>query len=316
MKRIQNKIALSRLSLPTTAFLALLVWIAGGVIEQKLWLQLACFVLSSYIMVELNTTFVLLRTYSRMVSCVFIVLSCCASFLFNNSYSSVATLCFVASLMPLFKSYQDKESVGWTFYAFIPLGAASLLWAQMLFLVPIAWVLMATCLRSFSLRTLMASVLGILTPYWFALVYFVYTKDYNTPLEHFRQLADLGPITACSTADEYFSRFSLLGFERLLCLAFAVILFVTGFVHFFRNRFQDKLNTRMFYDIFITYGFLLLTGIILQPQHFDMLFHLLIVCTSPLAAHYITHTKTYITNISFIVMCVAALAIIVLNIII
>ena len=47
-----------------------------------------------------------------------------------------------------------------------------------------------------------------------------------------------------------------------------------------------------------------------------MLFYLLIVCTSPLAAHYITHTKTYITNISFIVMCVAALAIIVLNIII
>lgn len=307
---------MSRWSLPTTALLALLVWIAGGAIEQKLWLQLVCFVLSSYIMVELNTTFVLLRTYSRMVSCVFIVLSCCASFLFHNSSSSVATLCFVASLMPLFKSYQDEESVGWTFYAFVPLGAASLLWTQMLLLVPMAWILMAACLRSFSLRTFMASVIGLLTPYWFALVYFVYTKDYSTPLEHFRQLADFGPIATCTTVGEYFSRFSLLGLERLLCLAFVVILFVTGFIHFFRNRFQDKLNTRMYYDIFITYGFLLLAGILLQPQHFDMLFHLLIVCASPLAAHYITHTKTFVTNISFIAMCVTALVIIVLNLII
>lgn len=315
MKRLQNKIAESRWSLPTTATMALLVWLLGGAIGHQLWLPFVCFVVSSYLMVELNTTFVLLRTYSRMVSCAFIVLSCCSSFLFPNTASNVVVLCYVASLMPLFNSYQDKESVGWTFYAFLALGISSLFWVQMLYLVPLTWLLMAVCLRSLSFRTLMSSLLGLLTPYWFALVYFAFALDYTTPLEHFRRLADFGPIAVCTTTDEYVHWFLRLGIERLLCLAFVVVLFITGFVHYLRTKFLDKLNTRMYYDVFFTFGFLFILDILLQPQHFDMLYHMLLVCVSPVIAHYITHTKTFITNISFIVMSVTALALIIINII-
>ncbi|MGN0281610.1 MAG: hypothetical protein ACI4B3_04820 [Prevotella sp.] len=316
MKQIQTKTSESRLSLPITSLMALLVWLLGGAIEHQLWMPFSCFVVSSYIMIELNTTFVLLRTYSRMVSCAFIVLSCCASFLFTETDSSIVSLCYVAMFMPLFNGYQDKESVGWTFYAFLAFGVASLFWVQMFFFVPVTWILMGKCLQSLSLRTFMASILGIITPYWFALVYFIYTIDYTTPMEHFLKLADFGSIATATSIGEYCTSLMALGIERQVCFGFVTTLFITGFVHNLRTKFKDKINTRMYYDVFITYGVMIILCILLQPQHFDMLFHLLIVCTSPVIAHFITHTKTFITNISFIVMTITALTIIVMNIII
>lgn len=296
--------------------MALVVWLIEGLFERQIWLPFLFFVLSTYIIVELNTAFALLRTYSRMVSCAFIVLCCGASFFFTQWANGVMTFCFVASFANLFKSYQDRESVGHTFYSFVAYGMASVFWVQMLWVVPFAWILMIVCLRSFSMRTFMASVFGILTPYWFASVYFVYTMDYETPLAHLRKLADFGPLAKGVPESEYMQMLLSLGVERYVCFAFVVALFVTGVVHYLRNRFNDKLNTRMYYDIFITYGMLFLAGILLQPQHFDALFHLLIVCTSPLIAHFITHTRTFITNISFMVIVAVALCIIVLNLII
>ena len=313
MKRIQNKIAESRWSLPITSIIAVLVWLIGGAFDMQMWIPFVCFVLSSYIMVELNTTFVLLRTYSRMISCVFMALSCCSSFLFTATANHCAVLFYIASLMPLFKSYQDRTSAGFTYYAFVALGMASLFWVQMLYFLPLIWLLMTICLRSISSRTFWASVMGAITPYWFCMVYFIFAEDWETPLAHFSGLIDFGPIATCSSFGEYVAQFGTLGTERFICLAFVMTLFVTGFVHFLRTRHLDKLNTRMFYDLLITIVFVTFALIFLLPHQFDMLYHLLMVCASPVIAHYITHTRTRITNISFLAMIAAAVVIIVVN---
>lgn len=289
---------------------------AGGAIVNQWWMQFTCFVLSCYLMVELNTTFVLLRTYSRMVSCAFLALSCCSPFLFSEADGGIVSLCYIASFMTLFNSYQDKTAAGWTYYTFLALGIACLLWAQMLYFVPLTLVLMGLCLRSLSFRTFMSSILGLLTPYWFAMVYFVYQKDYETPLAYFRSIVEFQPLDTFSSADGLALTLTMLGLERIVALSFTLILAVTGMVHYFRTKFKDKLNTRMYYDVFIVNTLAATTFLLLQPQHFDMLFRLIIVNGSPLVAHYITHTKTFITNISFMVMAATAFAITILNIII
>ena len=72
-KTFQNKVAPSRYALPFTATLATLVWVAVGFIEGNIWLNFAFTIISTLLMVELNNHNSLMRTYSRMVSCSFLV---------------------------------------------------------------------------------------------------------------------------------------------------------------------------------------------------------------------------------------------------
>ena len=53
-KRIQNKIAESRYTLTFVALYALAVWYLAGIVEHQYYVQLACFTIGSYLMVELN----------------------------------------------------------------------------------------------------------------------------------------------------------------------------------------------------------------------------------------------------------------------
>ena len=73
-KTFQNKVAASRYSLPITATLATLVWVAVGLLVSNIWVEFAFTAMSTLLMVELNNRNALMRTYSRMVSCSFLAL--------------------------------------------------------------------------------------------------------------------------------------------------------------------------------------------------------------------------------------------------
>ena len=112
IKRTQNKIAESRTTLPVVVSYAILIWMAAGLLTHNWWIQFACFLVSSYLMVELNNQNALIRIYSRMVSCSFLVLSCAGNFLFPSLEVALGQLCFICFLLLLFRTYQDKASPG------------------------------------------------------------------------------------------------------------------------------------------------------------------------------------------------------------
>ena len=76
MKRLQNTVSESRMALPCTAAYAICIWLLAGLLQGNWWIQFAIFAVCTYLMVELNNANALLRIYSRMVSCTFVVLSC------------------------------------------------------------------------------------------------------------------------------------------------------------------------------------------------------------------------------------------------
>ena len=78
-------------------------------------------------MVELNNVNALIRIYSRMVSCSFLVLYCCANMLFPSLREALMTTCMAAAYLVLFQSYQNKQAVGITFYTFLLVGLGTLL---------------------------------------------------------------------------------------------------------------------------------------------------------------------------------------------
>ena len=109
------------------------MWLLGGLVKEQWWLQFACFLLTTYLMVELNNSNALIRIYSRIVSATFLVLSCMACFLFPSLPGNFTQLCVVAACLILFRSYQDKASTGWTYYGFLCVGLASLTFIHILF---------------------------------------------------------------------------------------------------------------------------------------------------------------------------------------
>lgn len=313
-RRMQNRVAESRFTLPAVVAYAVVVWLATGLLIPHVpftmadlrggaWLQLVCFALATYLMIEQNNGNALIRIYSRTVSCAFLILSCAACFLFQSVEGVVVQLCMAAYLTVIFHTYQDKQSAGWTFYAFLCIGLASLVFVQILWLVPFFWLLNRFQLNSLSWRTFFASVVGLLTPYWFATVWIIFKQAFDLPARHFARLADF----------QFPYDYHQLTVNQVATFAFIVMLGVTGIIHYIRNSSGDKIRIRQIYGYFIALMLIATTFIVLQPQYYTVLLGLLIVNVAPLIAHFVSLTYTKITNIAFYVICTAAVLLTLLN---
>ena len=301
IKRTQNKIAEGRFTLPISGILAALVCLAGGVVVHNLWMQFICLILSTYLMVEVTNANALLRVYSRMISCSFLLLTVMAFISVTDIKASIVQLCLISFYLTVFRCYQTRGATGWVFYGFFCMGLASIVFTQILFFVPFIWIMMAVNLLAFSHRTFWASVLGLAAPYWFLCTYYFATGDIDSIVNHFNEIVQFQPLFRYGGITEH----------QVVTFAFIFMLALTGIIHYLRTSFRDKIRTRMIYEIFITMDILSIVFVTLQPQHYNVLITMMIVNTSPLIAHFIVHTHTWITNIyfHFILLLTAAITI-------
>ena len=296
--QLQKIVAESRLTFPVTVLYGLLLCLIGGVIQHQWWIQLACYILATYLMILLNNFHALIRIYSRAITSAFIILSGVACFIFPSLEGSFITVGIVASLLTLFTTYQNREATGWIYYTFLFLGVASVANIHFLVFIPIYWIMMIF-INSLSLRTFIASLFGLLTPYWIliAVVLFFY-KDNLTPFTGLFQ-----PLTEVT----FFNAYGNIPLSHYLTYAFLVILAFTGIIHFLRKSYNDKIRTRQFYYSIIFFDIVVLVLLALFPQYYDLLFRPAIILTSPLIGHFIALTRTKITNIAFYLILITAL---------
>ena len=304
MKRIQNKIAESRYTLPMTAFYGVMIWLLAGLLKEQWWVQFGCFLLSVYVMMQLNNQNLLIRIYSRTVSSAFIVLSCIAVFLFPSMSVAVSQLCIISALLLTYRTYLDKESPGIIFYAFLCLSLASLVEVRVLFYVPVFWLVMAMMVYSMSWRTFLASLIGILTPYWFCLAWYLYQLQGTAFVwpTHFDALTAIQPID-----------YTVLGLKQTGLLGFLIVLGLIGSIHFVHTSYQDKIRVREIYYSFMLLATYAMALTLLQPQLFDLTAPMLIITISPLIAHYFALTHSRFSNILFFIALGLALTMTALN---
>ena len=303
-KTFQNKVAASRYALPVTATLAALVWVAVGFLVANIWVQFAFTILSTLLMVELNNHNSLMRTYSRMVSCSFLVFITMTSLPTPSFKASIVTMCFIAFYLIIWNGYQDKQSSGWTFYAFFCIGLASMVFIQIGYFLPVLWLMMMVFTNSFSIRNFFASIIGVVMPYWFSAGYFAYTNNIDGLICHFAEFINFQDLFDYSQVTDH----------EVVNLLFLIILSTLGSIHFLHTSYADKIRTRMIYNSFILINYVSLAFIILQPQHIKELGSIMIVNTAPLTAHFITYTKGKVANIVFISALVIMVLILLYNI--
>ena len=303
-KRFQNKVAASRFSLPITATLAALVWVAVGFMVGNIWVEFAFTIISTLLMVELNNRNALMRTYSRMVSCSFLAIITMSTLPDPSFKSSIVTMCFIAFYLIVWNGYQDKRSTGWTFYSFFCIGLASTVFVQIIYYLPFLWLMMMVFTNSFSLRTFFSSLIGVVAPYWFTAGYYAYTDQMDSFVNHFVELVNYQELFNYAQVTEH----------QVINVAFILILSVIGMLHFLHTSYADKIRTRMIYESFIMIYLVSLVFLILQPQHEKEINGIMIVNTAPLIAHFITFTKGRVTNWMFIAILVMLVVITLYNI--
>jgi len=303
IKYPQSKIAQSRWALTFTAAYAVLVCLAAGLVSQENWIQVLLMGISTLMMVELNNANSLIRIYSRMVSCSFLVMTTMAVFLMPSMKAAINQAALIAFYLYFFRAYQNPTASGWIFTAFFAIGVGSIFFVQILFFVPVLWILMATNILAFNARTFFASVFGILGPYWFIVAYYMLTGNTGWLSDQFIALTRFSPILDMSILDTH----------RLVTAVFVLCVAILGSAHFLIYSYLDKIRTRMIYEIFITLDICCFVFILLQPQHFDRLLAMAIVTTAPLVGHYLSLSHTKLSNIIFFVIAILALIITIFN---
>ena len=280
------------------------IWVLAGLFQAQWWVQFASFLLSVLLVMRINSKNLLIRIYSRSVSVAFIFLSCAAVFLFPSWTGGIVQLCCIAALMLLFDSYQDQAAVWNVYYAFLFLGISSMFDATIVFYLPLLWIMMKIIVYTLSWRTFFASLLGLATPYWFMTGWLIWQK--NGDLHAIISLFDVQDIL------QFPFDFSFVSLSCQLIMAFATLLLVIGSIHFIHSSFRDKIRVRQIYYGFITLGLYSLAILVLQP-HNELALRMLIFAASPLTGHYWALTNSRISNILFIVLTVAIIALTAFN---
>ena len=277
------------------------VWLMAGLLWEQWWVQFACFVLSVLLVMRMNSKNLLIRIYSRSVSIAFIFLSCAAVFLFPSWTGGVVQLCFIATLMLLYDSYQDNTAVDKAYYAFLLLGLATMFDAHVFFYLPLFWFIMIVIVYAISWRTFLASLLGLITPYWFLAGWMMWQKE-----ENFETL-----ISLFNKQDflQFPFDFGSIPLSNRIVIIFIAVLMVIGSLHFIHSSFRDKIRVRQLYYSFIIIGFYSLALLVPQPQN-ELALRTLIIATSPLIGHYWALTNSRISNI---IVCTLSVALILLT---
>jgi hypothetical protein len=292
MKRFQNRVAESSLSLPVSAIICILIWLAAGLVSRKLWVPLLLTGFSTYLIAEMNNRNALLRIRSRMMSCVFLWLATMQATITTSWQTiTIQALMELCTFLLLF-CYRDKTEVPSIFCIALIISVGSIIWAPFLYFLPVIFILLCTPLYAMSFKAVSAIIMGLILPHWALIPYFVYKENVDWLKGHYKLLYD----------GSVFFDYSSTTVGHIVCYAILLILMLIGWIHFVRTAYKDKLKTRTLYDVIITLAAFFAVIVPIFPTYADYTLAMLTIAISPLAAHYFSLTSTKLTNIVFIIV--------------
>ncbi len=307
-KNFQYRLAISPTSLHTIVIIMVVAWIAAprGTLTPAdaangLWHLLPpfishtgtinticaviCAMMGTYILGELNISQVMLRVNSRAISFTFAALFTAAISLHAFTPGTVVMICLLMSYFTLFSSYQIDDSATLTYITFLYLGISMLVYPKIGWMAPVYW-LSAYMLRAINLRSVFASILGLITPLWIvgSIAYCMGRFDVFTTmlaqLIHF-EWGGYATHTAAET--------------MVVWLCFMV--FLIGFGDLRLRLHLDKTRTRIILTQAGIHGFALYLLLLLQPTSLHILLPAVMPVTAIMGGHYVANDSTSLSNI-------------------
>lgn len=269
--------------------------------QYSLLLGLASAAIAVYMMVELKNKNLLLRVNSYMLSSTLALLLALSAPLHPLQPGSIVMLFTLYAYFPLFASYQTPHPFI-SFSIYLPLSIASLFFPKLLLLTPIYWLLQVY-LRSFTFRSLLASLIAIIMPYWFYGGIAIITDSIPQFIAHLQSIISVPDIIAYPLFVAVPVPFSLSSFSFSIfpILILTILMLVVGVIDFQLNKLLDKTRTRSLYNVVMWHAVSLVIFISIYHCHAQTLLPLLVIDTSMLYGHFFTLTHTRFSNILNIV---------------
>ena len=293
---LQKTIATGRATLPTAGFVCAVLWMlfTHGNALLPVFFGLLLSACSVYLVAELNNNNSLLRNGSRMLSCMTAIMLTAITALHPVYIGHTLMLLYVIAYFFLFKTVQVPSPFH-TFVIYFLISAASMLFSEILLLVPVYWVSQIYT-RCLSFKCFIASLLAIIAPYWIYSAYFIYYDDYASLLH-----------IAESLVSFHLPDYSGVTIEQLIQFFYVVLLLFVGVFDFYANSHKEKIKVRYMYISVIIHSFFWLLFIPFQPQYFYVVFPLLVVNSAILGGHYLALTYTKVSAIISVLFAILTL---------
>lgn len=288
INRFQVEVATGRLTLPVVILICLLLW--GANFQE--WNDLISLVITAtigYIMIETNTAFTLIRTRTALPVCIYGWIATSLLFLYPFDWGNLIPLAFILAVYQLFLSYESSSPTNSVYHAFLLIGLGTLILPQFIVFAFLLWGSMIP-FRAISLKSVLASLIGLATPYWFLFGYAFCFDKMSLFLVPFQEMIHFYPID-----------YSLLTLTEMLSWSIVTLWLLISSIHYLQIAFMDKTRTRIYHSFLVYTGWWTTLLSVLQPIHLHIWLPIQVICMAFLSGHLFTLTRNRFSGIFFIV---------------
>ena len=144
----------------------------------------------------------------------------------------------------------------------------------LLYMVPLIFICMVI-LRSLSLRTFFAGIVGLLLPYWLLASYHIHQGSLFECVAPFIQITHFQPI-----------QYQVICFEQLIYWGIIFLLSIVCIFQSLNYAYRDKVQTRVVLQVLATLEAGITILLILQPQLFGALFTVQMIIGAVMCGYY------------------------------
>ncbi len=278
-------------------------WLPQQAYSHSYLVSLLLTLLTAYVIVETNNTYVLIRTRSRMISSVWLFAMACMGMLHPFQPSLFAAFCLAVSYHLLFRTYGRVEPVVDVFHVFLMLAVGSVAFPPMLVFVPFYFWYLLVFLRSLSPRSFFAGLIGLFLPYWFWVGWIVLQGT------SFQELISTADAYVLPKPTSLVSQYLGLPLSTKLTVGTLCLLSLWTGISYLNNYYEDKIQVRMMYYIYLMQTLVIAVLCLLWPIFAEAALPLLLVSCCPLLAHYFTLRNTWMGLFLFVLALLAFTAI-------
>lgn len=153
--------------------------------------------------------------------------------------TSLGVFCLILAIYQLFSSYHEPEAKSNAYNAALLIAIGSLLWIHILWFLPLFWIGMYN-FRTLNIRTFLASMLGIVTIYWFLLGWCVWFRDFTPFTIPFATLFKIRFLISHE-----------IGWIDWVSILWVALLTTVSAINIITHEYEDVLRTRQFLSFLI-----------------------------------------------------------------
>jgi len=300
LNKFQTQVATGRFTLPVVILICLLLW---GISFQE-WNELVSLIITAligYVMIESNTAFTLIRTRTAMPVCIYGWIATSLLFLHPFNWENFIPLIFILAVYQLFCSYESPSPTNPVYHAFLLISLGSLILPQFIVFAFLLWISMIP-FRAMNLKSFIASLIGLVTPYWFLFGYAFYFDQMPLFLFPLQEMIHLYPIG-----------YSSLTLTEFISWGIVTLWLLISSIHYLQISFMDKTRTRIYHSFLVYAGWWVTLLSILQPIHLYVWIPIQLICMAFLSGHLFTLTRNRFSGIFFVITFVVFILLTVYN---